>query len=89
MSLKLHKTKQGLQIKISDMTDDHLKATIRLIEDQSKKGIKVQVGGGNYAEDIWYDEEIIYDIDALDEMRYSDYVNEYNSRVRNKSKGKY
>ena len=89
MNLKLHKTKQGSQIEISDMTDDHLKATIRLIENKSKKGVKVQVGGGNCAEDIWYDEEFIYGKDVLDKMRYSDYVNEYNSRVRNKSKGKH
>lgn len=68
-----HRTKQGKDILISDLTLDHLKNIISLIERRAKKGVIKKMGGGHDADEMWYDETILYGEEALKELNYYDY----------------
>lgn len=81
--MRTHTTKDGKKIKLRDMTDSHLAATIRLFERRAKEGVTVRMGGGSCAEDIWYDEDTLYDDEALEQLGYSDYIKERNRRISN------
>ena len=62
------------------MTDSHLDATIRLFERRAKEGITVRTGG-SCAEDMFYDEDILYREDALEALEYDEYVKERDRRI--------
>ena len=80
--MKVHTTKEGIEIKLCDMTDSHLSATIRLMERKAKEGVVVCCGGGRACrEDHWYDETCLYGRDALEHMGYADYVKERDRRI--------
>ena len=79
--MRTHTTKDGKRIKLRDMTDSHLTATIRLFERRAKEGVTIRSGGGNCAEDMWYDEDTLYGDDALEELGYADYVKERDRRI--------
>jgi len=81
--MKVHTTKDGKKIRLCDMTDDHLSATIRLFERRAEEGVTVRMGGGCCAEDIWYDEDTLYGDDALEQLGYADYVKERDCRISN------
>ena len=82
--MRVHTTKDGAKIKLCDMTDSHLAATIRLMERKAEEGIVVCCyGSGSCAEDIWYDEDHMQGKDALEHMGYTDYVKERNRRMSN------
>ena len=83
--MKIHTTKDGTKIKLCDMTDSHLAATIRLFERRAKEGVTVRMGGGSCAEDMWYDEDTLYGDEALEELGYSDYIKERDRRISNNS----
>lgn len=78
--MKYHKTRDGRKILIKDMELDHLKHTIRKIEQLASKGIIIRSGGGTTAEDMWYDEKICVDEEALKYMNYYEYKNELSRR---------
>jgi hypothetical protein len=79
---KSHKTKDGREIKISDLETTHLENIIKMINEKSKKGLIVRTGGGSCAEDIWYDEEIVYGDEVKNILNYSDYEDELNRRLK-------
>ena len=80
--MRIHTTKDGTKIKLCDMTDSHLAATIQLMERKASEGITVSMGGGSCPDEFWYDEERLYGETALE---YADYVKE---RDRRKQQGK-
>ena len=79
--MRIHTTKDGTKIKLCDMTDSHLAATIRLLERKASEGITVCMGGGSCPDEFWYDEERLYGEDALEHMGYDDYVKERDRRI--------
>ena len=85
--MKIHTTREGKKIRLRDMTDSHLAATIGLFERRAKDGVTVRMGGGSCAEDIWYDEETLYGEEALDLLGYADYVKERDRRISNTALG--
>ena len=78
--MKTHTTRDGRKIKLCDMTDAHLEATISLIERRAENGLIVRYGGGSCAEDMWYDEDNLQGKDALDYLDYDEYIAERNKR---------
>ena len=81
--MKIHTTKDGTKIKLCDMTDSHLAATIRMIKRKASGGITVRMGGGSCPDDYWYDEDTLYGDEALEELGYSDYIKERDRRISN------
>ena len=81
--MEIHTTREGKKIRLRDMTDSHLAATIRLFERRAKDGVTVRMGGGSCAEDIWYDEDTLSGEEALDRLGYADYVKERDRRISN------
>ena len=81
--MRIHTTKDGTKIKLRDMTDSHLDATIRLMERKASEGITVCMGGGSCPDEFWYDEERLYGEAALEHMGYADYVKERDRRIPN------
>lgn len=83
--MKVHITKDGKKIKLCDMTDSHLAATISLFERLAKEGVTVRIGGGgSCAEDMWYDEYTLYGEEALERLGYANYVKERDRRITNR-----
>lgn len=68
------KTRDGRELEIKDMDNEHLINTIKYIERKNFVQIIPQ-GGGNCAEDIWYD-EIEIDLKPI----YNEMVRELNKR---------
>jgi len=79
--MRIHTTKDGAKIKLCDMTDSHLAATIRMMERKASEGITVRMGGGSCPDDFWYDENRIEGKTALEHMGYVDYVKERDRRI--------
>ena len=75
----MHITKNGKQIKISDMSDGHLRNTIALNSRRAVAGVKIQSGGGD-GDGVWYDVDVLYGDDALDALNQSAYVAEQRQR---------
>lgn len=75
-----HKTKDGKSINLNDLETSHLKNIISWIERKAKTGVMVRNGGGSSADDMWYEEEELFNEDALKELNYYEYVNELNRR---------
>ena len=76
-----HITKDGREMLISEMDDDHLLNTIRLLERRAKDGVVFRTGdcGVGY-EDCYYEEDLYYGKAALYRLNYSFYVEEANKR---------
>lgn len=83
IAMRIHTTKNGRQIKLCDMSDSHLAATIRLMEHKAADGITVRMGGGSCPDDYWYDEDTLHGKYALKYMGYDDYVKERDRRISN------
>ena len=81
-----HKLKDGRIIRIAEMSDEHLLNTIRLLLKKSTSGVTIRQGGGTCAEDMWYDEVVYYDQEALELLNYQAYVDEAKKRNKNLSK---
>ena len=79
--MKVHITKDGKKIKLCDMTDSHLVATIRMMKRKASEGITVRMGGGSCPDEFWYDEYFIEGKAALEHMGYAAYVKERDRRI--------
>jgi hypothetical protein len=83
--MNYHTTKDGKKIKLSDLETSHLENIIKWIERKAKEGLTIRMGGGLCKEDIWYEEEIYYEIyygeECKNELNYYSYVKELKSRL--------
>lgn len=75
-----HKTKDGRKIKLSDMSIDHLKNVIKMLENIAKNGLTIRDGGGSCSEEYWFEEYTLYGEEALEHLNYEKYVNELKRR---------
>lgn len=82
--MKYHITKDNKKILLKDLELSHLLNILKRIEKQAITGLTIRYGGGSTAEDMWYEEEIIYGEKVLNHLQYNDYKEELNKRY-NKS----
>lgn len=80
MTSPMHTTADHVIMRIADMTDSHLLNTIRLWQRKAKEGLVVMRGGGFDSDEIWFDEDVFYGDDALEELNYGAYVREAKKR---------
>ena len=81
--MKIHTTKDGTKIKLRDMTDSHLAATIRMLERKASEGITIRLDGWSCPDDSWYVEYRLTGKAALERMGYAAYVKERDRRSSN------
>ena len=84
----MHITKNGDAIALNKLEDSHLQNIIRLLERKAKEGVKVRYGGGSSADDIWYDEDMLYGEEALKHLHYGEYVAEQKRRLTKRAADK-
>lgn len=77
----MHVTKNGDAIALSKLEDGHLQNIINLLQRKAKEGVKVRYGGGTTADDIWYDEDMLYGEEALKHLHHGEYVAEKKRRL--------
>ena len=75
-----HITRDGQRIPLNEMSDSHLLNTIKFLKRKAQKGVVISYGGGVEADEIWYDEDVIYGMEALDHLNYTIYVEEARRR---------
>jgi len=72
-----HIPKSGKKVKISEMSNEHLKNIINLIYKRAKSGMTIVVMSGSpYNDDYFYDEEIIFGEDVFERMNFKEYYKE-------------
>jgi hypothetical protein len=76
----MHTTKNGDQIALSKLEDSHLQNIINFLQRKAKEGVRVRHGGGTTADDIWYDEDMLYGEEALKHLHYGEYIAEQKRR---------
>jgi len=76
----MHRTASGTILSISEMTDKHLQNTMLMIKRHASHGVKIRNGGGSTADEMWYDEDIVYGDEALNHLGYQHYEAEFLKR---------
>lgn len=77
----MHETKDGTCVAISKMTDSHLLNTIRYFQRKAKDGVVVWCGGSGFSGDeMWFDEGIVYNEEALRHLNIEYYLIEARKR---------
>lgn len=62
MTMKIWKTKDGKEIKVSDMETSHIENCIKFMQKKLDTGDTIRMyGGGDSADDVWCDEDDISD----------------------------
>ena len=84
--MKYHRTRDGKKIKLSNLELEHLINIIKYIKRKAKEGFRIEMGGGQDADDMWYNFYIIYGKEAKKYMRYKAYKKELKRRMKNESK---
>lgn len=74
-----HETREGKEIELKDMTDEHLINTMRYLKRVARKGIFVRRGICDF-DGIEYDEEILTGTKALSYLGYYEYKKELKRR---------
>jgi hypothetical protein len=80
MSEFLHTTKDGRKIRLDEMSNRHLDNTIAMLKRISEAGLVVGYGGGHDTDEMWYEEDTLYGVDALRMLHYEEYLSERNLR---------
>tara|TARA_R110002012_G_scaffold3947_2_gene18243 strand:+ start:575 stop:823 length:249 start_codon:yes stop_codon:yes gene_type:complete len=79
--MEYHITKDGTEIKLSDLELSHLKNILRWIDRKADKGLTIRRGGGGFDVDSWwYCEDTYYGEDARIELNYYSYKSELSRR---------
>jgi len=78
---KYHTDKNGNKKLISELETDHLRNILNLLEKRAKEGITIERCGGVSPEDFWFDTCKLKGQEALKEMGYQSYLDEYNKRT--------
>lgn len=79
--MKIWTTINGDEISYKKLETNHLRNILNFIEKKAKDGHLLQYGGGGWeAEDMWYDEEIIYGDEVYDYFDYYSLKKELESR---------
>lgn len=72
----MHTTKDGLRIKLEDLSDNHLSNIIKMINYKAKRGVVVKYYGGYSTDEFYYDEKELYGQDVLNFFHYDKYTEE-------------
>ena len=76
-----HTTGDGTKIAIKDMSDNHLRNTIRYIRRRAAEGVTVEYGGFGIGDDEpWYDTDEVYGGEAEDLFELKAYIHEAQRR---------
>jgi hypothetical protein len=78
--MEYHITRDGRKIKMCDLETSHLENIIKWIKRKSKEGLLLRMGGGATAEDMWYDEYVLFGKDAKEQLNYKQYKSELKRR---------
>jgi len=78
--IAMHKTKDGKEIPISQMDNDHLINTIKRMHRNMDTGIVVRYGGSSFGE-CYYDEDMLDGYELAERFGYRDYVEELVKRM--------
>ena len=76
----VHITRDGTKIPLSQLSDNHLRNIIALIERKAQEGIMVRHGGG-VPPDAWYEEYRVCGDEALALLNYNKYIAEMKRRA--------
>jgi hypothetical protein len=69
-----HKTKDGRNIHIASMDDNHLLNTYNLLKQKAQKGFIIRDGGGNFADEMWFEENFFHGKEALEKLNIRAYM---------------
>lgn len=75
-----HRTVSGNLIEISEMSSEHLINTIKMLRWKTEAGILVRCGGGDTAEDMWYDDYYLHGEEARKHLNLAEYEAELKKR---------
>jgi len=78
--MKYHIDRFGKKTPIKDLTTEHLENIIKLIERRARDGLMMESSGGCSADEIWWDEYLIFGEDVKEYMDYDDYMAELKRR---------
>lgn len=71
---------------LSEMSDQHLENVISLIKKKAKNGLKLSIGSISTAEDMFYDEHVIYGKQVREFLNFKLYKNELKKRQQQDKK---
>jgi hypothetical protein len=78
---KYHICKDGTIMRISEMSDEHLTNTIRMIECKAKEGARIAFAIFDpFGSDHYYEEFVVFGAEALQALHYWDYIEELRGR---------
>ena len=75
-----HIDKNGVKMKISELTDSHLINIIKMIKRKSKEGLFFGFGCGSEPESFHYDFEEYYGDEVKEKLNYKSYKKEAKKR---------
>lgn len=79
--MKTWTTKDGIEIPLRELDDNHIHNIKLMIEQKTKKGLLVEYGSGCLCvDDYWYDCETLYGEDAKRKLGYEDIIEEIERR---------
>jgi len=73
-------TKDGEEIELTKLKNDHLSNIIKWIETKARNGFLEITGGGSCPDDYYYDETMLYGQEVLDYFNYTSLVLEQKRR---------
>lgn len=77
--VKIHTTKDGVEIALIDMSNQHLLNVLKFIRKHATEGLLVQWGCMDW-DVVDYDEYLIFGEQVLQELNYYSYLEEFNRR---------
>jgi hypothetical protein len=75
-----HRTKNGQEIPISNLTDGHLVNIIRLHKRLAREGLRIEKGGKECNGSMWYERYVVDGQDALLYLNHNSYLEEAKKR---------